>query len=722
MKKAFKLSLVIFLITTLLFPAYSFAQYDRELEQAIEMAKSVFEVSDAYDNFSYNMHKQGDRTVFDLMWSDENNKMGSINVSIDTLGRIISYYSYTPNQEINRPKLPAISKEEARQKAEDFIRKINSVPFEKLQYQNEEQRQNIYDTAYNMKYIRIENGVPYFNNSVNVSVNNLTGKVESYNCFWNYDLEFCDPNDIITLEDAKKIYVQELGLKLQYKLKYEQDDCNPYLVYTNVYINHSIDAGTGEIVVTDPYYRFYNGIEASAKMLDSSIQGYGPEKQVISLTPQEREAIESAAGIMSEDKAEAAARKAINIGNEYQLTDINLYKSWINKQDFLWTMSFNKGKANEDVVKDESYYVTIDGKTGELLNFYKSQYLEKERQPVYNEKQSLKIATDYIKTVQPQWYLETEYVTWNRQYNQPVTETEPRQYYFAFERKTNGANFPDNGFNVTVDAVTGSIISYSFNWYKGELPETEGIISIADANAILLEKAGLQLQYIPYNNDQDTVVAILPPPYEGIEKSVRLVYALNSGIPANIDPYNGNILDYNGELYNSNEVLQYIDISGHYAESKIKDLAVFGIMLPGEEFKPDKNIIQREFLYLLQKTVNSYYPYKPDKEHDKELYSILINSGIVREGEQTPDSFITRQDAVKFIIRALNYSKVAEIDKNIFSVPFKDAEKIDRQLLGHVAIAYGLNIVQGNNGYFNPAALLTRGQAAVVIHNFLNSR
>jgi len=723
MKRGLALLLVIVFVTTFLFPAYSFAQYDRDLEKAIEMAKTVFEISDDYDNFSYSMHKQGERTIFDLMWNDESNKLGSKNVSIDTLGRISGYYSYTPSPGNERPKLPVISKEEARQKAEVFIQKINSVPFEKLQYQDEGQRLNVNDTLYHFRYNRVEKGVPYSGNNINISVNNVTGKVESYNCNWNYELEFLDSKDIITLDEAQKIYVRELGLKLQYKIKYEPDEYKPYLVYTNVYNNYSIDAGTGEVVVTEPYYGiYYEGGAGEMKTADSGRYSYGAGNQGVSLTPKEREAIENAAGIMNEDKAEETARKALNIGNDYKVNNINLYKSWINRQDYLWSIYFVKEQVTKDVMTYDNYSVNIDAKTGDVESFYKSEYSDINEKPKYNETQSLKIAADYVKTMQPERYPETEYVSWNQQNNRPIAETEkPRQYYFTFERKTNGAYFPDNGFNVTVDTVTGNVISYSFNWYKGELPETEGIINLDDANAFLLEKVGLQLQYTPYRK-QEAAAKIVPPPYDDLAGSVKLVYALKPGIPANIDPNNGEIVDYNGEAYNLNQVSQYTDITGHYAEKKIKELAAFGISLPGEKFAPDNRIIQRDFLYLLQKTFYSYYPYKPDQENDKQLYSALINSGIVREGEQAPDSFMTRQDAVKFLVRALNYSKVAEIDKGIFTLPFKDADKIERKLVGYVAIAYGLNIVQGNNGYFNPTGQLTRGQAAVVIHNFLNSR
>jgi len=98
----------------------------------------------------------------------------------------------------------------------------------------------------------------------------------------------------------------------------------------------------------------------------------------------------------------------------------------------------------------------------------------------------------------------------------------------------------------------------------------------------------------------------------------------------------------------------------------------------------------------------------------------LINQGIVKEDEKAPDAIVTKEEAVKYIIRALNFSKVANI-KDIYTVPFKDGDMIDPELKGHVAIAYGLKIVSGSNGYFNPSANITREQAAILVFNFLKN-
>ena len=51
----------------------------------------------------------------------------------------------------------------------------------------------------------------------------------------------------------------------------------------------------------------------------------------------------------------------------------------------------------------------------------------------------------------------------------PLSEEMPRQQYFTFTRKVGDAYFQGNGFNLNVNAITGEIISYDYNWYKGQL-------------------------------------------------------------------------------------------------------------------------------------------------------------------------------------------------------------------------------------------------------------
>ena len=139
--------------------------------------------------------------------------------------------------------------------------------------------------------------------------------------------------------------------------------------------------------------------------------------------------------------------------------------------------------------------------------------------------------------------------------------------------------------------------------------------------------------------------------------------------------------------------------------------------MPGEEFKAKDKMIQRDFLYLLAKVNNPYIDYEI-KDSDDKLYSHLVNMGIIKEDEIAAENIITKEEAIKYIIRAAGYSKIADLN-NIYKDIFKDTKDIDPKLKGYVAIAHGLKIVEGSNGYLRPKAELNREDGANMIFNYL---
>ena len=74
---------------------------------------------------------------------------------------------------------------------------------------------------------------------------------------------------------------------------------------------------------------------------------------------------------------------------------------------------------------------------------------------------------------------------------------------------------------------------------------------------------------------------------------------------------------------------------------------------------------------------------------------------------------LSRIQAAKFICRALNIEKYAQLD-SIFNCPFKDVSA-DK---GYVTMLWGLKIVNGTApNVFSPDQSLTRAQSAILIYN-----
>ncbi|PKM45978.1 MAG: hypothetical protein CVV03_06120 [Firmicutes bacterium HGW-Firmicutes-8] len=718
MKKVLAFVLVFVLLLTL-FPAAALAAYDQDLEKAINSAKAIFDIPKTYNNFSYNISKQNDKTVFNLNWTDKN-MQGNVSVTIDSAAKIISYYSYKNVYGRDQKKLPSVSRSDAQIIAENFINKINPASRNKIKFQQNNNPPSIADRNYYFNYIRYENGIPFPENNISVSIDGMTGEVQSYYCNWYEDSVFPESKGVMSLEEAQKQFTDKLGLKLVFKLGYEVKETTPYLVYTNVYSNRFLDAKTGEVMSGDGYFGYYGGMGREKMAMDSRMGGYAPQKPA-SLTPEEQQAVEKAANIMDQAEAEERARKALNISPDLKLNYVSLYSDWRNKDDYIWNMDFGREEKLGGTTRYYNVSVSMNAANGDIMSFYRGVPYDEDAVVKYTEEQSLKIAVDMIKSLKPDKLSEVERVTWNVPEMRPMNGEKPRESYFNFTRKVSGAYFLDNGFNINVDNVTGTVTSYSYSWYNKTLPSTDKIITAAEADKLFFEKVGIQLQYI----SQDPSLKdsrILPVPSNREKWDVKLIYAVKPEKPANIDAFTGEVLDYSGKPLVTGDTAQYTDIGGHYAASRIKVLKEFGISLPGTQLIPNQTAQQREFLYLLYKAVNPYnnLAFPENSEDDDNMYSYLIEAGIVKEGEKSPKSIITRQEAVKFVIRALKYDKVAEINKGIYLLPFKDADKIGSGLYGYMAVAYGLNIISGSNGYCNPGNSLTRADAFVLVYNFLN--
>jgi hypothetical protein len=718
MKKAVVMCLLIMMVITIIVPAPVFAQYDKELENAIKVAKAKFDIPKIYDNFNYNISKQNSKTVFDLMWNDSKNRLGNISVSIDSSGKVTNYYSYKNQNPRSQKKLPAISKSDALKIASNFIRKVNPDMWSKIQYQENNRSFILGDNAYNFSYIRVEKKIPFPGNTVSVSVNGMTKEIQSFNCNWNEDVSFPDDKGAMTLENAQKTYMEKLGLKLVYKLAFEQDKTKPYLVYSNVYFNRYIDAVSGEVYSSENSYPYYGGAGGEGKMRSEA--GPGTGENAVNLTPKEQEAVQSVANMLDQTKAENIARTTFKLDKSYKLNYVSMYSGWMTKDDYTWSMDF--AKEENGVASSYSVNVSLDAKTGDILSYYKYLPEDTKAEVKYSEAQSLKIAEDFIKTLNPEKFKLVELTDWSQPNIRPLDSSiKPRQFDFTYTRKVNGAYFQNNGFGISINTVTGEITSYSFTWYKKELTVTEKVIALSQAYKVLFDNVGIQKQYIAWYPPEKLSKIIPPMPNETEKPEIRLVYAVKQEKPANIDAFSGKLITDEGKPFEPTSSVQYTDITGISAENQIKVLAEHGVSLPGTKLNPNKNITQREFLYLLQKSIYPYMDVKlNDSSENDTLYNELINAGIVKESEKSPNSAVTRQEAVKFMVRALNYDKVAEIQKGIFKLPFKDAQKIKNGLSGYVAIAYGLNIISDEKGYIKPTVKLTHAEAFAVLYNFLN--
>ena len=719
LRKKIALFLSFIFIFTLAVPFQGFAaQMDKELENAIKIAKTKFQIPENY-KFTSSISTSGTKKVYYLSWrSPETVDSASINVSIDEKGTITSYNKYSAGDYTKTSKLPKLSRQEAKAKADAYIEGIQSGLLKNLQYR-ESGADNIMDTSYYLYYFRVFNGVPYYNDSVTVSVNRETGALQEYSRQWSDNLTFPQVNSPITVNKAEEAYSKNLGLRLIYKTSTTDDVLKAYPVYVPIYDNgqYGIDAVTGERQRLLGNY-FYGFNEAAMK---SSAQATAMDAGgQVQLNPDELKAVQEAALLKSKDEVEKIARasKFLDIPAGHKLQSYYLSTNWPERSEYVWSLQFSKQ------TDDSSRYIdhisaTINAKTGVITSFYKGSNFAEGAKPKEDIAAVKAKADAFLAEYYPQYVKELVYDKLASESHINTTDKN-ETYNLTYSRLVNGIAYPDNGVNINYDNVNGLIIGFNLNWYNISFPSVEKVIGIDAASRKLFDKVGLGLEYKHEYVDTSKQIA-----WNGSELNTKvlLVYSLKPNKPLIIDANTGDLLSNDGKVYKEAVRISYTDIKGHHAEKEIMVLAENGIYLEGTEFKPKSPITQKDFLTLVSKTLSYYGPIITPRSTDKEideLYAYLTREGIIKAGEKAPESSVTREEAVKFLIRALKFDKVADI-KGIYNLTFKDKASINQALTGYVAIAAGLGIIDGKSDSFRPKEKLTRGDSAIMIYNYLQS-
>ncbi|MEM5244817.1 S-layer homology domain-containing protein [Thermoanaerobacter sp. CM-CNRG TB177] len=708
MKKFTSLVIVLVFLFALMMPSnMALAQADTKisLKQAIEIAKEKLDISNSGYDFNSNYYEYNNKKFWNLMWSSSTK--GDISVTIDgDTGEITNYYSWSPIAQ-EQPKIPKYTRDEAKKVAIEFLQKVAPEKFKQTKEQinnNNYGYNEYYSYDYNFTFERVVNGMPFPYNALYVTVNKNTLKVTSYSLSWE-DYSFPDPKAAISKDEAIKIFKEKIGLKLQYNLVYNQvygNEPQVILVY-GIYQNAPIDAITGEAKTNEYYY---------IPMYGGGGGGSDAGREISQkLSPEEQKAIEASEKYISKDKAIEIVEKSLPFSiSDYKLTNANLYTGYDYppaKSNPVWSFNWTLNK------EDKYYYVyaTVDAVTGELKSFNKgSPDIDnvQGKQSSYTKEQMKKIAEEYLKKTVPDKFSKTEYQEVNLPEDSKMIKMPT--YPFRYVEVANGILCSFNTINVNVSPYTGEIVGYSINWTSVKLPSLENIISLDEAYKIMFDNSEFILTYIP---DYDHKSPDKPP-------TIRLAY--QSNFYNYIDAKTGQIIDSNGKPVVKKSETIFTDIEGNWAEKDIKLLVQYGIIDTKEDkYYPDKNILQKDFIKMLIKAIQPpYYDPIPKSPDDYDTYySIAINKKIITEKEKNPDAIMTRQEVAKLLVKSLGVGYIADIP-NIYTISFKDKDKIPNNMIGYVAIITGLKIMNGSGGYFHPQGHLTRAQAAAVIVRYLH--
>ncbi len=444
------------------------------------------------------------------------------------------------------------------------------------------------------------------------------------------------------------------------------------------------------------------------------------------------------------------------------------------EEKYVWHIYFSDPTGGE---KYNYAYAnaSIDAKTGEIIGFDSSlrnsyYYQQNEITPPevnYTEEECEKVFSDFVKSNIPEKFEKTEkedvYQTNAIKYLENevdgVIETIPvfGAYGFNYVRTNDGLKFTPNRIRGVVDGVTGKISSYGYSWTENIVFESvSDAMSEDEAYEIYLTLSDFDKYYERYDefnfkspesstpeekfrafvlavkqytekyeeivktyapdidtellkkailaDDESTIVELaaeyfgvkVPDSfyfYDSIENlydkksTARIVYK-SKNPSVRVSALSGDKVNYSGKVIEDEFEGEYTDIDGHWAQRYIIIMADLGVLERSEKFSPDEYIGKEDF------------------------QNIMSAAGMNFDVADETNIEVTRLSAVKHIVDSLGYGKIASIE-GIYKTEFADNPEISEKDVGYLAIAYGLNIIEGDagTGTFRPSERITKAEA-----------
>jgi uncharacterized membrane protein YkoI len=733
---------------------------DERLAEITLKVKETLGISNEYTNFYGNLTKNEYATRWQLNWSGNN---GSLNVQADENGKVYSMNLYDNNQSYDYkyyyrphydPVFPKVTKAEAVKAAEAFFKKVldENEGFEISKYI--ESPENV--SSYNFSGYLTVNGLrtdSWLN--VNVRTSDLT-VTYFYRDDGNYYISGGYPtiDTSLTPEAALKLYKPTYTAKAEYTIIGDSKQAKlVYFVSQNG--NYVVDAKKGELVRFEDYivYDKGYGMATAEAAADSSYSG-------AYLTDTELKGIEHLDGMLTDTELDAIIRAepAFGLTSEYELKSVNYNVSAPDKgivprpldgavvsTDVVSAQeSASADEEQADVTASVSYTLkitdyaafgisdeewaeltkngytpqvnknfTLDAKTGEIDSCYTDYYGFKWKDKKTSEPKISKTAETFLSKRFSAWFGKTGV------YNSYANNWNVETYSFTYCQSVNGYFYPGNSINVSVNAYTGNVDSFSCWW--------DDTVTFEPVTSVVGEEAAVEAYMSAYKTQLQ--YSRLPVKTESAEYSYPTVYKMllaytisskdNDRYIHYIDAVTGEVVYY--DWYNEYLTVSYDDIAGSYARDEILKLAEYGVGYYAYSFEPEKKLTELDMILFLISANGYKYEYdKINEETISQIYSTAYDLDILDKGQKEPDKAITRTDIVRSLVSMAGHSDVAELE-GIYKCGFTDDGEIDSKDYGYVAIAKGLGLVTGDpSGAFRPYDIITRQELAHMMYKYMS--
>jgi hypothetical protein len=394
--------------------------------------------------------------------------------------------------------------------------------------------------------------------------------------------------------------------------------------------------------------------------------------------------------------------------------------------------SINYTKGNHNGINCEQYSgnfptggewyesIDIDAYTGEIIRY--SNYDLDDREERSKDSKTWEDCYNIaIETIAKYYPDKLSKINTKQIHNTDMDES--NSYFFNFFRVVNGIPYNNDHIAIDIDVNTGEILEIYKDWNSNmTFSNAEKVIGSEEAKKIFFTNYKPTLIYINGENDKKAKLV-----YVLANKNAKYKYYWRYNL---VDAMTGKFVNYEGQDQVYSEEKQ---ITKHWAK---KELDIFQNQKYIDISKIDVNstINYKELIKLVVKA-KGYRPYRYDEVDTKLLFTNITNKSDmypflqfaveekILENKAVKidlDKKVTREELAEIIIKAENLDSIGKLNE-IYTVNelYLDADDIDKELLGYVALCNGLDIMKGNKGKFNPKKEVTYAEAVVAIYKAL---
>ncbi len=697
--------------------AYAAGSADAELARVTQAVKATLSIPDSYTKFYGEPRENFLGTLWELNWSGEDREL---NVTATGEGKVLSLYrnSSTPASSgggQNGPHFPALNRSQAQKKAQEFLNKVLTAG-EKAVFSEDSSVPSLSGQYRTFRGMIELNGLPS-PLSFSVRVRLSDGEVASFNrgdvSEYVGSLPAAKPSisqadaaaKLKTVHKLRLEYVKDGDNEGRAVLRYLPEDRHEYYV----------DAASGELVdLTELREKLReDGGNASFEKLEEAATPSAAQDSVAGggLTQEELEGVAKLEGVLSAEELDRKARAWTELGlSGFERSDASFL---IDRKDDSVTVRLAYTKKQGDGVLRR--YVTLDAKTGDLLSVYGSRpYSDTPVQPKLTQADAQARAEAFLKALWPGQFAQTGL------YRSDAGSERNPVYEFNFARKANGYFFPENSLMVRVDGVDGTVLGLS-RVYDEEMvfDSPEGIISMDAAVAAWAGSYPMELSYLEVPVRLDLLGGEAKPLMDAgfsYFNALKPGYGLDWGEDgfSGVDAKTGKPVAW--ERYAQDE-MTYSDLSGHWAEAAMRELAEYRVGWQGGRARPDEPLTQLDLIALIA-SADGYFLDPNGEGAADELYRWAYRQGLLTSDQRSDSRQVTRLELVKLLLDSFGLKAAANL-QGIYRCGFTDADALGKDL-GYAALAQGFGMASGDSaGRFAPNRGASRAEAAVMLWNYM---